>query len=560
MENELPQVQAVRPVNKDSLASIDDSTTPMTKIMHFDCHVDPTTKKGFILWDDIRLAFSDALYVRHQTKVVPFMKGIDFMPLQPLRIAAIPDVVFDIVVDTPLVRTEAAISHVSSQRTVRERDKGTRAQEEAAVQTEASAMPTTAAPITDTKTVAVGRNPEYGLVEEAMQNYNHIDNPAFGSQPRAPQYIPNSDDDHSNDNESTDSLALIHEQPASSSSSIDIKTPQAPQDHTATIGVKDISPIVMKATLGDADSQVELANMYKVGDGVEQDYEAARYWYLKAANEGNTFAQCSVGDLYRLGLGTDFNHSTALSWYQKAVDQGDASGQCNLGFMYQCGLAVEMDYAVAMDWYRKSADQGHALAQCRIGGMYHYGRGVHQDYSEAMEWYLLAAKQDLPLAHFNVGTLYLGGHGVAKDKDVALEWFRKATSRRDTDSKAQYFMGTLYFRGLGTPQDYSKALEWFVRSAHQGVPEARISLGNLYLLGLNVPRDRPEAMMWFRKAADQHHPDAQYTIGRLYQHGLGVPKNYSSAKEWYAKAAHQEQPDAKKALVQLQQLEDQGGE
>ncbi|KAK3833192.1 MAG: hypothetical protein J3R72DRAFT_424974 [Linnemannia gamsii] len=115
MENELSQVQAVRPVNKDCLDSVD--STPVPKIMHFDCHVDPTTKKGFVLWDDIRLVFPDALYVRNQTKVVPFMKGVDFMPLQPLRIATMPDVVLDVVVDGLLVRTEAAASQGGSSQT-----------------------------------------------------------------------------------------------------------------------------------------------------------------------------------------------------------------------------------------------------------------------------------------------------------------------------------------------------------------------------------------------------------------------------------------------------------
>ncbi|KAG0274421.1 hypothetical protein BGZ95_009810 [Linnemannia exigua] len=563
MENEPPQVQAVRPVNKDSLASIDDSA-PAPNIMYFDCLVDPTTKKGFLLWDDIRLAFSDALYARYQAKVVPFMKGIDFMPLQPLRIAAIPDVVLDVVVDGPMARTEAASPQVLfsqttdknsdkvatdlSHTTFQDLTKGPKSQEEAPG---GNVHSTTSAIIAEINTTMVGRSPAYGLVEEAMQNYNHIDNPAFGPKPRGPQLIPNSDDD-----DATDSLAPIYEQLERNGPSIDIKPPQAPQDHTFAAGVKDISPIIIKATLGDIISQVELGNMHKVGDNVEQDYEAARYWYLKAANQGNASAQCSVGDLYRLGLGIEFNHLTALSWYQKAASQGDATGQHNLGFMYQYGLAVEMDYAAAMDWYRKSADQGHAFAQSRIGSLYFHGLGVSQDYSKAMEWLLLAAKQDLSWAHYNLGCLYLHGHGVAMDKDIALEWFQKATVGRDTDVWVQYTMGYLYFKGLGAPQDYSKAREWLLKAASQGCPQAQCFLASSYLLGYGVAQNYSEAMMWLRKAADQHFPQAQLNIGLLYRHGFGVPMDYSIAKEWYAKAALQELPGARRALEELQQSMD----
>ncbi|KAG0372615.1 hypothetical protein BGX24_012807 [Mortierella sp. AD032] len=553
MENGLPQVQAVRPVNKDSLDSAVDST-PTPKITHFDCHVDPTTMKGFVLWDDIRLVFSDALYVRHHTKAVPFMKGIDFMPLQPLRIAATPDVVLDVVIDGPVARAEAAITQVSSLTTVQDTAIKESVQGEATVQKDMSANSTTAATITEIKTATVGRNPAYGLVEAAMQNYNHIDNPAFDPQPRAPQYIPSSDDDSSNEIESIDSLVMIHKQPAGNSPSIGIKQPQEPQDHTAAAGYKDISPIVVKATLGDINSQVKLGNMYKIGDGVEQDFEAARYWFLKAANQGDASAQCSVGDLYRLGLGVEFNHSTALRWYQKAADQGDASGQCNMGIMYEYGLAVEMDYAAAMDCYSKSADQGYALAQVQIGAMYCEGLGVPKDYSKGMEWALLAANQDLPLGYFGVGTLYLNGQGVAKDKDVASEWFRKATTRRDTDAWAQFCMGLLYYYDLVIPQDNSKTHEWFLKSARQGIPEAQLGIGYLYLLGYGVPQDYTMAMVWFRKAADQHLPNAQYAIGTMYHEGRGVTKDYSIAKEWYTKAAHQEHPDAKAAVVALKKM------
>ena len=77
MNNDQPQVQAVRPVSKDNLNS--STITPMPTV-YFDCHSNPATGKSFLLWDDIRLVFADALYVRHEAKVVPFMKDAEWMP------------------------------------------------------------------------------------------------------------------------------------------------------------------------------------------------------------------------------------------------------------------------------------------------------------------------------------------------------------------------------------------------------------------------------------------------------------------------------------------------
>ncbi|KAG0278534.1 hypothetical protein BGZ95_003757 [Linnemannia exigua] len=545
-------LQAVRPISKKKLDTPTTVATPAPTV-YIDCHLDPNTQKNVVMWDDIRLVFADALYIRHKARAIPFLRGTDMMFLQPQRIVAMPDVTLDIVVDEPLTFTVAAVPQVSLQMTAQDSEKETLAQDETSIQKEGSANSITAANIPKIKTPTAQRNPEYGLVEAAMQNYNHIDNPAFGPQPRAPQYIPTSDDDSSNDDESVVSRALILEQPAGGGRSTDIKPPQAPQDHTAAAGVTVISPIVMKATLGDANSQVDLGTMHKFGDGVEQDYEAARYWYLKAAKQGDASAQCNIGDLYRLGLGVEFNHSTALSWYLKAVDQGDASGQCNLGRMYQYGLAVEVDYAVAMDWYRKSADQGHAIAQSRIADLYFHGLGVPMDYSKTMEWLLLAASQDLPVAYFNVGLMHFYGIGVVIDKDVALGWFHKATAHSDTDAWAQICMSFLYLGAIGgRPQDYSKAREWALKSAHQGLPEAYIGIANLYFYGYGVPKDYTEAMIWYRIAANQHHPEAQYNIGRMHRNGHGVPKDSSIAKKWYSKAARQMNQEAQEGLDKLQ--------
>ncbi|KAG9062170.1 hypothetical protein KI688_006502 [Linnemannia hyalina] len=81
--------------------------------VYIDCHQDPTTKKPIFLWDDIRLAFVDALHVRNQTRVLPFLKGGDFVLLKLLMNAAVPDVILDAVIEDPLVRLETAMQQMS---------------------------------------------------------------------------------------------------------------------------------------------------------------------------------------------------------------------------------------------------------------------------------------------------------------------------------------------------------------------------------------------------------------------------------------------------------------
>src|SRR5690348_9843372 len=80
MVNIKPQVQAVRPISKDRLDLPPITPSPT---VNFNCLSNPATGEYFVLWDDIRLVFTDALYVRHEGTVVPFMRDAELMPYVP---------------------------------------------------------------------------------------------------------------------------------------------------------------------------------------------------------------------------------------------------------------------------------------------------------------------------------------------------------------------------------------------------------------------------------------------------------------------------------------------
>ncbi|KAG0058327.1 hypothetical protein BGZ90_005009 [Linnemannia elongata] len=509
-------------------------------------------RKSFVLWDDIRLVFTDALYVRHNTKVVPFMKDAEWMLLKPLRIAAVPDAVLDIVVDNPLVRLEVAVQ----QTTIADTPKEARGQD---TPHEDTTLKLASSP---TSNAAPRRNPVYGLVETAMENYSHIDHPDFRPKPRGPQYVPTTKHEEGT-NQSTDNASKSVNEPTNINTQVNNDKPstsyshRSPQAHTPTAAVRDISPIVSKASLGDTKSQVELGDMYRTGNVVEQDFDKARYWYLKAANQGDPSGQCNVGHLYRLELGVDRDHSTAMSWYKKAADQGHAEGQCYVGLMHDYGLLGAVDYPAAMEWYMMAANQGLAYAQCCIGILYDMGKGVPKDYDKAMEWYLRAAEQGHPLAQLWIGYMYKTGEGVSQDEAIALDWLSKAVSRKDTDIGSQMAMGQMYSSGLGVPKSDSIALTWYLKAARQGSPTAQHILAGMYRDGEGVSQDYSEALSWLIKSANHNHPDAQYDIGTMYLHGQGVPKNYLTAKEWFVKAVKFGSKAAKASLAGVQKLIDE---
>ena len=149
--------------------------------------------------------------------------------------------------------------------------------------------------------------------------------------------------------------------------------------------------------LNDPEIWTDLGSMYYYGDGVEQDYKQAAFWFCKAAEQGNADAQLYLGRMYQGGRGVEKDIGQAIFWYRKAAGLDLATAQYDLGNRYEYSRSVEkggilQDDEQAVFWYRKAAEQGKAGAQLKLGRMYESGRDVHKDYKQAVFWYRKTAE------------------------------------------------------------------------------------------------------------------------------------------------------------------------
>jgi Protein of unknwon function (DUF3310)/Sel1 repeat len=72
----------------------------------------------------------------------------------------------------------------------------------------------------------------------------------------------------------------------------------------------------------DAQSQVELGNEYRDGkNGRKQNYETAVEWWQLAAKQGNYEAQINLANAYRTGTGVEKNGKLANYWEEQAGSQ-----------------------------------------------------------------------------------------------------------------------------------------------------------------------------------------------------------------------------------------------
>ena len=93
---------------------------------------------------------------------------------------------------------------------------------------------------------------------------------------------------------------------------------------------------------------------------------------LKAlAEQGIAKAQYNLGNMYRKGQGVEQDFKETVKWYRKAADQGFGRAQSNLAVMYANGQGVKQDLKEAFKWAQKAAVQGNAGAQHQLGLFYH---------------------------------------------------------------------------------------------------------------------------------------------------------------------------------------------
>lgn len=116
------------------------------------------------------------------------------------------------------------------------------------------------------------------------------------------------------------------------------------------------------AELGNAQAQVELAELYDAGEGVSQDTEQAFIWYEKAAEQGHEEAQLALGLHYLEDLE---DNATAIEYFEKAAEQGNATAQYRLGLLYLGDAGVPTNNLKAWVYFSLAAEKVTEAAQAR---------------------------------------------------------------------------------------------------------------------------------------------------------------------------------------------------
>ena len=84
-----------------------------------------------------------------------------------------------------------------------------------------------------------------------------------------------------------------------------------------------IEQLQNRANCGDPNAQFELALNYETGQGVEQDWKQAFFWYKQATEQGNMYAQYNLGLCYANEKGVPQDLQKAEFWCRKSAQNGN---------------------------------------------------------------------------------------------------------------------------------------------------------------------------------------------------------------------------------------------
>lgn len=224
---------------------------------------------------------------------------------------------------------------------------------------------------------------------------------------------------------------------------------------------------------------------------LEGRYDEANFYLQLAADRGYSNAYGGLAEAYRIGRGVDINYETAAIFIRQGAMAGNGGLRVALAEYYKQGWGVPQSYAEARRWYEIAAMNGEPNAYTALGDIYRRGQGVEVDYPKALELYLHAAANGETDAMNNVGMAYLRGEGIDSNPRQAIFWLTRASGEGNPYSA--FHLGRMFRKAWGVENDPLQALAYFKLSAQRNFVNAYEKIGLMYEGENGIPADLPQA-------------------------------------------------------------------
>lgn len=118
-----------------------------------------------------------------------------------------------------------------------------------------------------------------------------------------------------------------------------------------------------QARLGDAEAQIKLGDLYRVGNNIKQNKQLSFYYMSKAADQGSAYAIIMMGKFFEIGFGITADVHAAFRYFMMAAEAEIDQGMYEVGISYLEGKGVRQNKEEAINWLTKAADKGYEKAK-----------------------------------------------------------------------------------------------------------------------------------------------------------------------------------------------------
>ncbi|KAI8888312.1 HCP-like protein [Backusella circina FSU 941] len=337
-------------------------------------------------------------------------------------------------------------------------------------------------------------------------------------------------------------------------------------------------------------AQSMMADLYKKGDSIEQDYRKAVIWYKTLAKKKVPNAQCNVGIMYDEGFGVRQDPLEASKWFTWSENNGNSDGQYYLSMLRFDGRGLRQDEEEAVKWLFKAARQRNIQACYKLGNIYFHGQfHIEEDTKRGQLLLEFAAKNGCTDAQIKMARIYIEGREEQRDKQKYIEYCTMAADSGNAEAQYNLAIALINRRGVNHDyikiynlikqakekgldsakmlfqipmeydfniKDYYKLVEMFIDVTEEGIDDLNYHIGSIYEFGVTyfgsrqtVLKDYAEAGEWYSIASNNGDAKADYRLGMMYQHGKGVKANLKAGINYYNKASKKGNGDANYKLA-----------
>jgi TPR repeat protein len=126
--------------------------------------------------------------------------------------------------------------------------------------------------------------------------------------------------------------------------------------HKYSNEVVDIADVMeyfkVEAQNGQLNYIQQLGQRYLYGQGIEQDFNQAFYYFDMGSKMNDSQCIYYLGEMYLNGWGTEKNYTDAFRLFSQAMTLKNNKAWNSLGYMYYYGLGVEKNIKRAYDYFK----------------------------------------------------------------------------------------------------------------------------------------------------------------------------------------------------------------